>query len=354
MNMQNDYNSTTGIVTDFKRFAVHDGDGIRTTVFLKGCPLRCVWCHNPESISPKPELAFYAEKCTGCGECARICPMDAHIFEAADTPTGNEANSGNKPISDSTPISGSAPVSGNESISGNAPISSSAPASYKHRLDRTKCVACGKCAEVCVSGALKLCGRRMSVDEVMKIVAEDRIFYETSNGGMTLSGGEPTLQPEFALALLRAAKEDRISTALDTCGCAKREVYESLLPYTDIFLYDIKHITDEGHIRCTGRPNRLILDNLRFLSDAGAKIEIRIPFVPGYNDDAETLDGIGRLLSTVNITKAKLLPYHSYARSKYLSLGIPDTLPDVERPNSEKLEAAAKLLRGYGANVDIG
>lgn len=313
MNMQNDYNSTTGIVTDFKRFAVHDGDGIRTTVFLKGCPLKCVWCHNPESISPKPELAFYAEKCTGCGECMRVCPNGAHLFEAGDTPD-----------------------------------------SYIHRLDRTKCVACGKCAEVCVSGALKLCGRRMSVDEVIKVVAEDRIFYETSGGGMTLSGGEPTLQPEFALALLRAAKEDRISTALDTCGYTKREVYESLLPYTDIFLYDIKHITDEGHIRCTGRSNRLILENLRFLSDAGAKIEIRIPLVPGYNDDAETLDGIGQLLSTVNITKAKLLPYHSYARSKYLSLGISDTLPDVERPSSEKLEAAAKLLRGYGANVVIG
>ncbi len=313
MNRQNDYNSTTGIVTDFKRFAVHDGDGIRTTVFLKGCPLKCVWCHNPESISPKPELAFYSEKCTGCGECMRVCPNGAHIFEAGDTPD-----------------------------------------SYIHKLDRTKCAACGKCAEVCPSDALKLCGRRMSVDEVMKIVAEDRIFYETSNGGMTLSGGEPTLQPEFALALLRAAKEDGISTALDTCGYTKREVYESLLPYTDIFLYDIKHITDEGHIRCTGRSNRLILDNLRFLSDAGAKIEIRIPLVPGYNDDAETLDGIGQLLSTVNITKAKLLPYHSYARSKYLSLGIPDTLPDVERPSSERLEAAAKLLRGYGANVDIG
>ena len=311
--MQNDFHSKTGIVTDFKRFAVHDGDGIRTTVFLKGCPLKCVWCHNPESISPKPELAFYAEKCTGCGECMRVCPNGAHLFEAGDTPD-----------------------------------------SYIHRLDRTKCAACGKCAEVCVSGALKLCGRRMSVDEVMKIVAEDRIFYETSNGGMTLSGGEPTLQPEFALALLRAAKEDRISTALDTCGCAKREVYKSLLPYTDIFLYDIKHITDEGHIRCTGRANQLILDNLRFLSDAGAKIEIRIPLVPTYNDDAQTLDGIGRLLSSVNITKAKLLPYHSYARSKYLSLGIPDTLPDVERPSSEKLEAAAKLLRGYGANVVIG
>lgn len=313
MNMQNNFHSTTGIVTDFKRFAVHDGDGIRTTVFLKGCPLKCVWCHNPESISPKPELAFYAEKCTGCGECMRVCPNGAHLFEAGDTPD-----------------------------------------SYIHRLDRTKCAACGKCAEVCVSGALKLCGRRMSVDEVIKVVAEDRIFYETSNGGMTLSGGEPTLQPEFALALLRAAKADGIPTALDTCGYTKREVYESLLPYTDIFLYDIKHITDEGHIRCTGRANRLILDNLRFLSDAGAKIEIRIPLVPDYNDDEETLDGIGRLLSTVNITKAKLLPYHSYARSKYLSLGIPDTLPDVERPNSEKLEAAAKLLRGYGANVVIG
>lgn len=313
MNIQNDYNSTTGIVTDFKRFAVHDGDGIRTTVFLKGCPLKCVWCHNPESISPKPELAFYSEKCTGCGECVRICPRDAHIFEPGDTPD-----------------------------------------SYIRKLDRAKCISCGKCSEVCISGALKLCGRRMSVDDVMKIVAEDRIFFETSNGGMTLSGGEPTLQPEFTLALLRAAKDDGISTALDTCGYAKREVYELLLPYTDIFLYDIKHITDEGHIRCTGRPNRLILDNLRFLSNAGAKLEIRIPLVPGYNDDTETLDGIGELLSTVNITKAKLLPYHSYARSKYLSLDIPDTLPDVERPSNDALEVAAELLRGYGVNVVIG
>ena len=294
----------SGIVTDFKRFAVHDGDGIRTTVFLKGCPLRCVWCHNPESLSMKPELALYQDKCTLCGECATVCPMGAHSF-----------------------------------------------ADGKHSLDRSVCQTCGKCEQICPNRALKLYGRRMSVAEVIKIVAEDRIFYESSGGGMTLSGGEPTLQPGFSLELLKAAKELGINTALDTCGFAPRETYAAMLPYTDTFLFDVKHSTDEGYLRCTGRPGKPIFENLRFLSDSGAGIEIRIPLVPGYNDDEATLRGIGGLLSEVRTTKVRLLPYHSYARSKYAALGLADTLPCADSPDKSKLEAAAALLRKYKLNI---
>ncbi len=294
----------SGIVTDFKRFAVHDGDGIRTTVFLKGCPLKCVWCHNPESISAKPQLSFFRSKCTLCGECVKICPSGAHSI-----------------------------VDG------------------VHTLDREKCVICGKCAEVCLAAALKPEGREMTVAEVIRVVAEDKLFYATGNGGMTLSGGEPTMQPGFTLALLKAAKSEGINTALDTCGFTTREIYADLLPYVDTFLFDVKHITEEGHLRCTAQPNGRILENLKFLSDSGARIEIRTPLVPGYNDDEATLRGIGELLSSVKITRMKLLPYHSYARSKYDALDLDDTMPDVERPSNESLESAAELLRSYGITV---
>ena len=301
----------SGIVTDFKKFAVHDGDGIRTTVFLKGCPLSCVWCHNPESISGRPQLAFYSEKCVFCGECVRVCENGAQaIIPDADK---------------KTPI---------------------------RLIGREKCIVCGECAKVCGNGALRIYGREMNVDEVMKVVREDRLFYESSGGGMTISGGEPTFQAGFTLSLLKAAKAEGINTALDTCGYAPREVYESLLPYVDKFLYDIKHISPEGHKRATGRDNRLIIENLRYLSDSGAKLEIRMPLVPSYNDDNETITGIGKLLSGIRITKLKLLPYHSYARSKYDALGIVSTLPDVEPPEKSKLESAAEILRRYVADVE--
>lgn len=296
----------SGIVTDFKRFAVHDGDGIRTTVFLKGCPLRCVWCHNPESLSMKPELALYSDKCDLCGECAAACPTGVHSFSDEN-----------------------------------------------HSLDRSVCQTCGKCEQVCPNRALKLYGRRMSISEVIKTVAEDRLFYESGGGGMTLSGGEPTLQPEFSLELLKAAKELQINTALDTCGYAPRETFAAMLPYTDTFLFDVKHCTDEGYLRCTGKSGQMIFDNLRFLSDSGARIEIRIPLVPKYNDDEATLRGIGRLLSEVRTTKVRLLPYHGYARAKYASLGLDDTLPRVDSPDRYALEAAAKLLCEYKSNVII-
>ena len=298
-----DYRSQTGTVTDFKRFAVHDGDGIRTTVFLKGCPLKCVWCHNPEGIGKQPQLAFFREKCVGCGKCTEVCPHGVHKLDNG-----------------------------------------------VHTLDRDACAACGKCTETCYADALHLHGRTMTAGDVIDTVLEDEIFY-SNGGGMTLSGGEPTLQPAFTKALLILAKEHGINTALDTCGLAKREIYEDLLPYVDTFLYDVKHITEEGHIRCTGVSNRLILENLRFLSDAGARIEIRMPLVPTYNDDEETLRGIGRFLSGIHITKMRLLPYHNYARSKYESLDMENTLPDVPLPDKAHMQNCTAILREYGVPV---
>ena len=295
----------TGIVTDFKRFAIHDGDGIRTTVFLKGCPLRCVWCHNPEGLSIKPVMAFFSEKCVSCGDCVSLCPNGAQVMRE------------------------------------------------RHEFDRSECTACGKCETACMFGALKLYGKRMTVDEVIEKVLEDKLFFESSGGGMTISGGEPTMQPEFTLALLKAAKAHGINTALDTCGSGSRDVFESTLPFVDTYLFDIKHSTDEGYRKCTGHGGDGIFENLRFLSDSGAAIEIRIPLVPGYNDDDETLEGIGKLLGSVKTTKVRLLPYHDYAHSKYAALGITDTLPTVALPDRSKLEAAARILREYEPNIII-
>ena len=185
----------TAIISDIKRFAVHDGDGIRTTVFFKGCPLRCRWCHNPEGLSFRSELAYYAHKCIGCGACVSACPNGAHVID----------------------------VEG-------------------HRIDRTKCTVCGKCEAVCFSDALKLYGREGTVKSLLPELLADRDFYETSGGGVTLSGGECLAQADFCTELLKALKEENIHTAVDTCGFVKREAIDKVLPYTDIFLYDMKHI----------------------------------------------------------------------------------------------------------------
>ncbi len=188
----------------------------------------------------------------------------------------------------------------------------------------------------------------MSVDEVMKTVLEDVVFYETSGGGLTISGGEPTMQPEFTLALLKSAKSAGINTALDTCGYTSREIFEKMLPYVDTFLYDIKHISPVEHTRLTGHSNARIIENLRFLSASGARIEIRIPIIPSCNDDEPTLRGMAELLSEVNVAKVKLLPYHSYAGSKYNALGLPIRLADTPRPNAEHMEWCAEFFQIYG------
>lgn len=295
--------SAQGMLMDVKRMAIHDGPGVRTTLFLKGCPLRCIWCHNPEGMDMRPQLAFYAHKCMICGECASICPESVHRM-------GENG----------------------------------------HQMNRAACAACGACESACLGDAIKLYGRLVSVEEAMRIALEDRAFYG-ADGGVTLSGGEPMMQPEFLRAFLTALKKEGLHTAVDTCGCAPWSAYESILPLTDMFLYDIKHIDPQQHRLLTGRGNEQILENLRRLSDSGARIEIRMPLVPGCNDDEPTLLGIGRFLSGLNIERMKVLPYHSLARSKYLALDMKDTMPQVDPPAPAAVREACRLLRSQGVHA---
>lgn len=284
-----------GIITDLKRFAIHDGDGIRTTVFLKGCPLKCVWCHNPEAIAFKPQLAYYAAKCLHCGFCAEVCPTGAHAM----------GESG-------------------------------------HSFDTAKCTACGNCVGECSGSALTLYGRKTTVEALLPTLLEDREFYENSGGGVTLSGGECLMQPDFCAELLKALKKEGIHTAVDTCGFVSRDALDKVIPYTDIFLYDLKAMDETVHIRCTGQSNRLILENLRYLDALGKATEIRIPYVPHWNDGE--MEAIRSFVQTLrHVTAVRVLPYHNYAGSKYAALSMENTLPH-RLPGADELEAAKKLF----------
>jgi len=264
----------TARIFDIKRMAVHDGPGIRTTVFFKGCPLNCLWCHNPEGLSVKKQLSFLAEKCVGCGKCIDVCPSGVHK------------------------------------------ISAGAPS---HNIG--DCIACGACEAVCRGRALKLYGYDITVDELFEKLLRDRDFYEKSGGGVTLSGGECLLQADFCSELLKMLKESGIHTAVDTCGFVCRDTLDKVIPYTDIFLYDIKAVNKDVHIACTGKSNTLILDNLRYLDSIGKAIEIRVPVVPGYNDGE--LAAIRELVESINgDIKIKELKYHSISASKWSSLGL--------------------------------
>ena len=283
-------------IFEIKRFAVHDGDGIRTTVFFKGCPLNCVWCHNPEGILINKQLAFYSHKCVNCGECASSCITKATTF-----------NDG------------------------------------KRVYNQSLCNYCGNCVTNCLGNALTLYGKDYSVDELLPILLEDKEFYLTSGGGVTLSGGEALVYADFCKELLKKLKENGIDTAVDTCGFVDKTALDKVLPYTDVFLYDIKAIDKSVHIACTGRDNELILDNLKYLDKKGAKIEVRIPFVPNYNDGeiykiAEVLKGIN------NLIKVRVLPYHNYSKSKYGALHIKENLPDI-LPTDTQLNNAISVIK---------
>lgn len=273
----------TGIISGIKRMEIHDGDGLRTTVFFKGCPLRCLWCHNPESIDPRPQTAFFSEKCIGCGICL------GYRTEAA--------------------------------------------------------------AETCPTGAIKMYGREYSVDQLCFEVLKDRVFFE-DGGGVTLSGGECLMQAEFALSVAKNLKSEGISVYVDTCGYAPRKAIEDMIPYTDKFLYDIKAIDPQVHKSCTGHENRIILENLEYLVERGAKVEIRYPLIVGYND-AEC-DAIGAYLSRIGgIERVKVLRYHPFASSRYDALGIKNTMPDAETTLGD-VSKAVDILSGYGLRAING
>ena len=260
-------------IFEIKRFAVHDGDGIRTTVFFKGCPLRCIWCHNPEGLVRTPELAFYEHKCIGCGECKK------EGFTNAD----------------------------------------------------------------CLGEARVPYGREVSVEELLPTLLEDRDFYENSGGGVTVSGGECLTQADFCAELLHRLKENGINTAVDTSGFVSRAALDKVIPYTDVFLYDLKAYDENVHIRCTGQSNKIILENLLYLDSLGKKVEIRIPFVPDYND-GEMKKLADFLAPLKNIVRVRVLAYHNYAASKYKALGIKNTLPE-RLPTNAEVETAEQLFK---------
>ena len=290
----------TAKVLSFKRFAVHDGDGVRTTVFLAGCPLRCVWCHNPEGLDGKARLAYFPDKCLSCGLCAGVCRTGAHTLDE----TG-------------------------------------------HHFDRSLCVSCGACAEVCIGDALTFYGREMTVDAVVGKLLEDRAFYG-ERGGVTLSGGECLIHPDFCAEVAERCRAEGVGVDIDTCGDVPWETFERLLPDVDTFLYDVKAISDEVHRRCTGRGNARILENLKKLTGVGARVEIRVPYVPAYNDGE--MGAIAAFLADLPIVGVRVLPYHDLAHSKYLSLGMEPHLPP-RVPTGEEMENARALFRAAGVRV---
>ncbi len=298
--------SDKGIIFDIQRFSLHDGPGIRTTVFMKGCPLRCWWCHNPEGISSQPLLSFLPDKCIGCGFCFKVCPRRAHRMEGG-----------------------------------------------RHVLDREKCIRCGACTVECCSGALELAGKKVTVEEVIREVLKDRPFYETSGGGMTLSGGEPTYQMAFTEALLQAAKNEGLHTCMETCGYADYNRFERLLPLVDQFLFDFKESDPERHLEYTGVSNARILANLRALIKHGASVLLRCPMIPGCNDREDHLEAIAAISRELpNLAGVELMPYHGLGTGKLERFGLDATRhTNTQAPTPATVAAWGTYLRERGVQV---
>lgn len=291
-----------GLVSNIQRFSIHDGPGIRTTVFLKGCNLRCFWCHNPESWKSYPELQIFPQKCIGCGNCFKVCSVGAHQIIGE-----------------------------------------------RREFLRDRCQHCGNCAEQCYAEALVLVGEVMSVQEVMDEVEKDRPFYETSNGGVTFSGGEPLLHKDFIHSLLLESKSKGLDTAVDTAGNVPWEVFDAVLPHVDLFLFDVKAVNEDKHIKGTGVSNIRILENLNRLSKAGTRIWIRVPIIPGFNDNANDMEEVAVLVQELaNIELIELMPFHRLGKAKYESLGLEYACKDYEMPSSEHMSQLVKVFTDRG------
>ena len=289
-----------GIIFNIMKYSVHDGPGIRTTVFLKGCPLTCWWCHNPESQERTPELMVWDSKCIGCGECRQACKLDA--------------------------------VS-----------------------DVTRCTVCGKCVDRCHSCAREMVGRQVTGAELLREIEKDVIFYDESGGGVTFSGGEPLMQPEFLTIMLASCQRKGIHTAVDTTGFASTDTLLAISRLTDLFLYDLKLMDDALHRQYTGVSNRLILKNLQELSLNHNNIRIRFPLIPDVNDDVCNVEKLGEFVASLRgVSQVHVIPYQPMGVCKYDRLRKDYRLQAVTAPDQEKIEAVANKLKQYGLTVKIG
>ncbi len=300
-----------GWIWDIKKYALHDGPGIRTIVFFKGCPLRCLWCCNPESQLSDPEFVWLKERCLACGKCIAACPHGAVLIDEFGW----------------------------------------------RQVDRNACDYCGLCAVRCPGEAMNLTGRLMDVDEVLREVAQDSAFYDRSGGGLTLSGGEPLAQEEFAMELLRRYKQGEFgaSTVIETSGAVEWEAIALVLPHTDLFLYDIKHMDSESHRGFTGVGNGRILENARRLAEAGGRLVIRIPLIPGCNDTEENVRKTAEFVRQLpGVEQVDILPYHRLGEPKYPRLGRKYALTRTDSPSGDRTGYFRRLLESYGLRVGIG
>lgn len=299
----------SGLLFDIRRYTIHDGPGIRTTVFLKGCPLDCLWCHNPEGKDPRPQLSLVSGRCLRCGICVEVCPAKAI-----------------------RPSPGASPVT-----------------------DRAKCVTCGRCVHACPAGARVLLGKTQSVAEVLVSVERDRIFYDQSGGGVTFSGGEPLAQPHFLRECLLECRARGIHTVLDTSGCADLPVLLETAKSADLVLYDIKDMNPSRHLKTVGVPLEPILENLRALAAEKILVWVRIPVIPGINDDDDTIQDYLNYLSGLGTAyPISLLPYHAIGVEKYRRLGVPYQLPDISPPSGEALVRMVRVFEGAGFETSAG
>lgn len=295
-----------GLVFNVMRFSIHDGPGIRTTVFLKGCPLRCAWCHNPEGQLQEPELLHFEERCIRCGDCLSACPNGALQMDHC--------------------------------VVRNAAL----------------CRRCGGCVGACSASAHQLAGRWMSVSEVLAEVLKDEVFFDESGGGITVSGGEPLMQASFVEALLAAFQNRGIRTAMDTCGYASTDVMRRVLENVDLFLYDLKLMDSDRHRRFTGVGNDLILENLKMLAEHGSAVIVRIPVIPGVNDDGGNIEALSEFLRPLGLREIDLLAYHRIGSDKYRRLRVSYGMERVDPPTAGHMQAIATRLSRDGFSVRIG